>query len=76
MDNLLHVVNETGLPKWAAQQIVSAISWGGNAFIVISIISTVASGGSLAALEAGADVLVWKVKSYLKQHAWTWVVAW
>ncbi len=76
MDYLLHVVQETGLPKWAAQQIVNAISWGGNAFIVVSIISTIASGGTLAALEAGADVLVWKVKSYLKNHALVWVVAW
>lgn len=76
MDYFLHLVNETGLPRWDAEKIVSAVSWGGNAFVIVSIISTVASGGTLAGLEAGADVLVWKIKRYLTQHAWTWVVAW
>ncbi len=75
MDLILHVVSQTGLPKWVAQKIVNAISWGGNAMVVGSIISTIISGGALAAVEAGADLLVLRVKSYMKKHAYTWVVA-
>ncbi len=76
--NLLsvEVAGYLGVNPMISKKIVDAIDWGATAFVITSILATVMSAGTLGGLSAAIDVVILRVKSYIKKDLKAQAVVW
>jgi circularin A/uberolysin family circular bacteriocin len=73
---LFDVAGYLGVSSRVGERIVDAIDWGGTAFMVASLISSLASAGLLSTASIAADIVIFKVKSYLSRNLKAQAIVW
>lgn len=76
MNTLLQLAGYLGIASGIAEKIVNAIDVGAAAFVILSILATVMSAGSLGAVSASIDYIILTVKNYISRSLKAQAVVW
>lgn len=73
---LMNLAGYLGIASGVAEKVVNAIDAGAAAFMILSILTTIISAGSLAAVSASIDFIILTVKNYLANNLKAQAIVW
>lgn len=73
---LMEIAGYLGISSGVAKKVVDAIDAGAAAFIIMSILTTIISAGSLAAVSASVDFVILTVKNYIARSLKAQAIIW
>lgn len=73
---LMNLAGYLGIASGIAKKVVDAIDAGAAVFVILSLLASVISAGSLAAVSASADFIILTVKNYIANNLKAQAVIW